>query len=524
MKKTVFGLCCALAVVYSATSFAGNVKEQLNYASTKDIQDINPHLYSGEMAAQSMVFEPLVLNTDEGIKPNLAKSWEIGEDGRTYTFHLRDDVTFTDGVKFNAHTAKQNFDVVLKNGKRHGWIELVNQIESVTAADDFTLVLQLKHPYYPTLVELGLTRPFRFISPNSFKEGDTKFGVNSYIGTGQWILSEHKDGQYALFERNEHYWGEKPAIKRINWRVIPDHQTILLGLEKGNIDLIFGADGDMIDMDSFNALKNNKKFVTQLSNPIGSRAMVLNSRQPILSDKKVRVALQYAIDKEGIAEGVLNGTETVADTLMARTTPYSDVEQKVYHYSLDTAQALLDEAGWLKKAGETYRQKEGQPLKINISYNNLNASEQSIAEVIQSDLKNIGIAVELIGEETNAYLDRQKKGNFDIQFTLSWGTPYDPQSFVSSFRIPSHADYQGQIGLASKPHIDQMINDVLIEADETKRQAIYAELFGLLAEEAVYIPLTYSKTKVVHIPALKGVTFNPSQYEIPFEKMYFATK
>ena len=108
-----------------STAQAG--RTEMVYASTKDIRIINPHLYSGEMAAQSMVFEPLVVNTAEGIKPCLAESWEISPDGRVYTFHLRKGVTFTDGVPFDAAAVKLNMDAIVANKQRHGF-EIVNEI------------------------------------------------------------------------------------------------------------------------------------------------------------------------------------------------------------------------------------------------------------------------------------------------------------------------------------------------------------------------------------------------------------
>ncbi|MFV7791419.1 ABC transporter substrate-binding protein, partial [Aliarcobacter lanthieri] len=114
---------------------------------TKDIRIINPHLYSGEMSAQNMVFEPLVINTAGDIKPWLASSWEILDEGKTYIFHLRDDVKFTDGTKFNAYIVKQNIDAILENRSRHAWLELVNQISKSEVVDEFTYKLSLKNPY-----------------------------------------------------------------------------------------------------------------------------------------------------------------------------------------------------------------------------------------------------------------------------------------------------------------------------------------------------------------------------------------
>lgn len=515
-------LLLTLACVFPA--FANQSNNILDYASTKDIRDINPHLYSGEMAAQNMVFEPLVLNTDKGVAPYLAQRWEISPDGKSYTFFLRQDVTFSDGEPFNAQAVKLNIEAVLDNYQRHAWLELVRQIDSVEVIDQYTVKLNLKNPYYPTLTELGLTRPFRFISPKSFINGKTKTGVSHYIGTGPWVLTEHKKDQYAEFKVNPHYWGQKPALTGVMWRVIPDRQTMLLSLQKGDIQLIFGADGDMLDMDSFDALMASDKFKTQMSAPIASRAIVLNSSRPITSSQKVRQALEYAVDKEGIAQGILAGSEKVADTLMARSVPYCDFDSPTYIYQPEKAASLLEEEGWLLPAGKTVREKQGKPLQLLLSYNVNNAVEKEIAELLQDDFKKIGVALTVLGEEKQAFLDRQKSGDFDLQYSLSWGTPYDPASFVSSFRIPAHADYQGQKGLANKAQLDAMIGELLITPDEHRRQALYQRLFTSLAEQAVYIPLTYSRTKAIYRSELENVGFNPSQYEIPFEKMRFKSE
>lgn len=99
----------------TSSSLSGREDDELVYASTKDIRDINPHLYGGEMAAQNMVFESLVVNTEKGIQPALAQSWDISKDGKTYTFHLRENVTFSDGEPFNAKAVKMNIDAVVKN-------------------------------------------------------------------------------------------------------------------------------------------------------------------------------------------------------------------------------------------------------------------------------------------------------------------------------------------------------------------------------------------------------------------------
>ncbi|WP_044470438.1 nickel ABC transporter substrate-binding protein [Mannheimia massilioguelmaensis] len=521
MKK-IFIFLTALSV--TTGSYANQANNELDYASTKDIRDINPHLYSGEMAAQNMVFESLVMNTNDGVKPWLAESWSISEDGKTYVFHLRKDVKFSNGESFNAKVAKLNMEAVIENFNRHAWLELVQQIDHIEAPDDFTLVLKLKHPYYPTLTELGLTRPFRFLSPKCFKQGKTLNGVDCYVGTGPWMLENHNKNAYARFVPNKNYWGKKPALNAVNWQVIPDRQTMLLAFQKGDIQLIYGADGDMLDMDSFKQISHSQQFASSMSEPTASRSIVLNSARPLTKDKKLRQALEYAVDKQGIATGIFNNAETVAETLMSKTVPYANVDVKTYGFDLAKSAKLLDEAGWILEKGKTIREKAGAPLSLLLSYNVNNASEKEIAELMQADFKKLGIDLQILGEEKQAFLDRQKLGDFDLQYSLSWGKPYDPASFVSSFRIPAHADFQAQKGLPNKAEIDRTIGELLITPDEQKRQALYADLFKTLADEAVYIPLTYSRTKAIYAKALEGVAFNPSQYEIPFEKMSFKSK
>lgn len=518
MKKTLAILTALLAC---APALANQANNELDYASTKDIRDINPHLYSGEMAAQNMVFESLVINTPDGVKPWLAESWTISPDGKTYTFKLRHNVRFSDGEPFNAQAAKLNIDAVLQNAKRHAWLELVKEIDTVKALNDDTLEIRLKNAYYPTLTELGLTRPFRFISPKSFIDGKTAEGVQSYIGTGPWVLADHQKNQSARFVANPHYWGEKPKLNAVLWKVIPDRQTLLFALQKGDIQLIFGADGDMVNIDAFEQLESMKQFAAKLSEPIASRAIVLNSARPITNEIKVRQALEYAVDKAAIAKGVFDNKETVAQTLMAKNVPYANVEVTTYDYDLNKARKLLDQAGWQENS-QGIRQKAGKPLSLLLSYNMNNAAEKDIAELLQSEFKQIGVELKILGEEKQAFLDRQQSGDFDLQYSLSWGKPYDPASFVSSFRIPAHADYQGQKGLKNKAEIDRTIGELLITPDENLRQQLYAQLWQTLAEQAVYIPLTYSRTKAIYRQELQGVGFNESQYEIPFEKMYFS--
>ena len=174
-----------LALLIMLVSCGGNdkkIEEKKNevvFANFRDIRDLNPHNYAGELYAQNMLYEGLVKINPEGeIIPWLAEKWEITDDGKSYTFFLRKDVVFSDGEKFNAKAVKANFDAIMDNKERHGWLESVRLFEKFEEVDEYTFRLTLKEPYFPMLTELGVIRPFRFISPKAMKNGTTKNGVD----------------------------------------------------------------------------------------------------------------------------------------------------------------------------------------------------------------------------------------------------------------------------------------------------------------------------------------------------------
>ena len=493
-------------------------KEELVFVNYRDIRDLNPHLYAGEMYAQEMLYETLVNITADGYEGCLAESWDISEDGKIYTFHIRDGVKFSDGEVCDANAIKANFDAIIENKDRHTWLEMMNLLVGVSAPDDKTFVIELSEPYYPLLTELGVTRPFAMISPKAMKDGSTKDGVNAYIGTGPYVLTDFVTDEYAVFEANENYWGEQPKIKKITVKVIPDNQTRILALEKGEIDMIFGK--NMIDADAINQYTGNDKFTVSLSDPTSTRQIVLNTTRDVLADKEVRQALQHATNKQAISDGIFYGLEQPADTLFAKTVPYCDIDLEPYAYDVELAQSMLDEAGWVV-GSDKIREKDGQKLNIDLLYNSDSVTEKAIAEYLQSEYQKIGIALNIHGEEEQSYRDNMKAGNFDMVFNICWGTPYDPQSSLAAMRAPVYGDYAAQLGLEDKADIDQAITDILVSTDETKRQELYTFVLTRLHEDAVYIPLTYECNKAIYRSDLQGFHFTQTQYEVPFADFYF---
>lgn len=502
----------------ASAAASGEVRDELIFVNYRDIRDLNPHLYAGEMYAQSILYDTLVSITADGYEGCLAESWDISEDGRTYTFHIRPNILFSDGEKCDANAILANFNAILENRERHTWLEMMNLLVGVSAPDENTFVIEMSEPYYPMLTELGCIRPFAMISPSCMINGSTKDGVNGHIGTGPYVLTDFVTDEYAVFERNENYWGKAPAIRKITVKVIPDNQTRIMALESGEIDLIFGK--NMIDADAISQYLDSDKFTVGLSDPTSTRHIVMNTTREILGDPAVRKALQHATDRQTISDGIFYGLEQPADTLYATTVPYCNVGLKPYEYSTETAAQILDEAGWVL-GGDKMRAKDGRQLALDLLYNSDSVTEKTIAEYLQSEYLKLGISMTIHGEEEQSYRDNMKAGNFDMVFNICWGMPYDPQSSLAAMRAPVYGDYAAQQGLEDKAEIDEAITRILTSTDETERQELYKSVLTNLHEDAMYLPLTYECNKALYTSALHGVHFGTDQYDVPFADMYF---
>ena len=500
------------------TGEASEPKQELVFANFRDIRDPNPHLYQGEMWFQEMVYETLVSVEPSGVEPCLAESWQISEDGLTYTFDIREGIYFTDGELCDANAIEANFDAIWDNIDRHVWMESARLISSYDALDDYTFEIKLSEPYYPLLIELGVTRPYGIASPKSMKDGTTKDGVTEYIGTGTYKLAEHKPDEYTTMVANEDYWGEAAKIPTVTMKVIPDNQTRIMALEKGEVDLIYG--GNLLDTVTMSQYEGSEEFTPSISEPTLTKHLLLNSSNPVLADEKVRYAITHAVDKHAIAEGIFYGVEPVADFLYAKSVPYCDIPLEPFAYDPALSEQLLEEDGWVK-GSDGVRAKDGQRLSLRFVYDNNSVIDKTLCEFIQAEMAGIGIEVKLEGFERQTYFDMLKAGEFDITINIPWGNPYDPHAALSSMRGPVYGDYEAQLGLPNKAELDAAITEVFVTVDEAKRQELYTHILTELHESALYIPLVYETNKALHSSDLKGVGFKTSSYVTPFWDMYF---
>ncbi|KEQ22145.1 nickel ABC transporter substrate-binding protein [Paenibacillus tyrfis] len=495
-------------------------EKTLTISWPKDIGPLNPHEYTpNEFFAQGMYYEPLIDYGEGGkLVPKLAESWDISDDGKVYTFHLRKNVKFSDGSDFDANVVQKNFDTILANRDMHSWLGLISQIDKTEVVDPNTFKVILKNRYYPALQEFAVVRPLRFLGAAGFPDdGNTAKGIKKPITTGPWVLSEYKKNEIAVFTRNDNYWGTKPNISKLTVKVIPDGEARVLALEKGDIDLIWGE--GVISLDSFANLKSSGKFETSVSDPVGSRAMIVNTSKGPFADLNVRLALQHAVNKKALVDGVTNGVEKVADTIIASNFPYANTGLKPYDYNPDKAKALLDQAGWKLPEGKTVREKDGKPLEIELVYMGPDQIEKPMATAIQSDLKQIGVSLKTTGLERELRNKRMVSADFDLLFWNTYGAPYDPHSFVSTNYEPGYGIFESQQGLSMKNELHQQMKDVLLTVDEKERQKLYNSIFTTLHEQAVYLPISYLTNIAVYPKYVKGLKFPAHRDETPFDTL-----
>ncbi|KQY80039.1 nickel ABC transporter substrate-binding protein [Paenibacillus sp. Root52] len=483
----------------------------------RDIGTMNPHTYNpSQLFAQSMLYEPLVSYQKDGkLAPALAESWTISDDGKEYTFKLRQGVKFSDGTPFNAEIVKKNFDAIMKHKDTHSWLGIVGVLDKTEVVDDNTFRMTLTEPYYPVLQDLSVVRPFRFLGEAGFPDdGDTSVGIKEPVGTGPWMLADYKQDEYAVFKRNPNYWGTAPKVEQITVKIIPDGETRVLAFEKGDLDLIYGE--GVISLDAFQQLRDNDKYVTQLSDPVGTRSMLLNSSNPKLSDVRVRMALQQGFNKKAMVEGVTSGLEEPADTVLSKNYPYTNVDLEPITYDVEKSKALLDEAGWKLPAGGTVREKDGQPLEFEMIFDKTDPIQKAMGETIQAEWSELGVKVNLTGLELTVQIKRLKANDFDLYFWYNYGAPYDPHSFINVVASPGFGISETLSALPMKKELDDQVHAALSSTDETKRQELYGSILKTLQEQSAIVPISYIKKTAVYQKKISNFIFPANRDENPF--------
>ncbi len=382
--------------------------------------------------------------------------------------------------------------------------------------DEHTFKFTLKEPYYPTIQELTVVRPVRFLGEAGFPEnGDTSEGVEQPIGTGPWVLEEHKVDQYATFKRNENYWGELPSVERIKVNIIPDAETRVLAFEKGELDLIYGE--GVINIDAFNQLNSTGSYESSISEPVATRILVMNTNRETLSDIQVRQALHYGFNKQAIVEGVTSGLEEEANYILSTNLPYtSNIDVKTVDYDVNKAEQILDDAGWKLPEGKEIREKDGKLLEIELMYNSAESIQKTMAEALQSEWAKIGVKLNIDGVELPTQVERFSNNEFDMNFYSNYGAPYDPHAFVN---VVATEGFGFREAISSYPNKDELLSQIAAvqqTTDENERQELYTSILGSLQEQGAIVPISYIKQIAIYQKGVSNFTFPANRDEHPF--------
>ena len=449
-------------------------------------------------------------NTDGEVVGVLAEDWSMSEDGKTYTFQIKQGVKFSDGSDLTAEdVAKSILAVPVNLGQYNGsYGRLSTIIEDAVATDEYTVELCLTQPYYNTLRELCLANPFGIVSSEQFNEDLTAkdtFRTATY-GTGPYMYAGDNDGQTWNFVRNPNYWGEAPDVDSFSIKYIPDNDAKILAMQNSEVDFLSGIKN--ISAESFEQMEQTEGFHAQADEKsLQTYYVGYNLSDPIFGDQIVREAISSAIDKDAIVESIYGGLYDKADTFFSRNLPYCDVEQTVYNFDLDYANQILDEAGYADTDGDGIREKDGVKLSASFMYQTGSASDDNLVVYICDQASKIGIELTPQSAQMMDWYAMVQSGEYGLTIFKTQGGYYDPASVVTNINPATSMDpILMQIGV-SQPEIAALVDELDSSADETRIQEIYSTILTTMADQCLTTPLIYTRQLTVYSDTVSSYTF-----------------
>ena len=461
VTRAVFAaIAAALLVVGGASGIAGAVQEngddaQENGDTTvdervvftigddNDIDSMNPFVgvEAPAYVMYAMNYDLLVNFSTEDYSPvpGLAESWEVSDDGLTWTFHIRQGVEWHDGEPFTAHDVAYTYNRVLD--ERIGCcISYLKLVETVEAVDDFTLEITTKQPTTGILSAWIYILPEHIWSEIGKEERKTFENFPDPVGTGAFQVIEWQKGQFFRLEANPDYWGGAPKVDEIVYRVFNNEDAAVQALRNGEIDF-----ADTLQSTPFESLQGVENVETSAANAIAFDELAINSGgdatqpdsdgHPALKDLAVRRAMAHAIDKEALVDRVLRGNGKAGQTIVPSSVPfyhYEPSEDELYEFDPDLANQLLDDAGYEDTDGDGVREMPGggEPLRFRYFIRSEKNNTANASQFITRWLEDIGIATEVDALTDAKLTDVIYEGNFDL-FHWGWFPDPDPDFILS---------------------------------------------------------------------------------------------
>lgn len=480
--------------------------------------------YNGLIQAYPMIYDSLVEYGEKGkILPSLATSWEISPDGKTYVFNLRQGVKFSDGTPFTADAVRFSLER-WRQKPEHSSITASKALERIEVVNAHTIRLHFNICYYPILDELTYPRPVRIMSPSALiPAGDSGGKYVKPIGTGPWMVESYTKDQQAVLVRNPNYWGEKPKLNKIVLKVIPDPQSRMLALQSGEVDLA-GGRMSSIPIESVPSITKDSKLQLQRTEGTTSYFLIFNYNNELFNDVRVRQAINYAINKQSMVDNLFGGVGKPAQGLFQFTVPYvTERNNQGYPYNVNKARELLALAGWKDTDGDGVLDKNGKPLKVSLTLQNVEYAEwKPMCEAIQGELAKVGIQINLRMLERAAYYDALwKNRNYELIIYRSYSDSWNPHGFLAGIFHTA----KGKSAVAwADPKLERLIDQVLSVMDEKERQNIYNQIFQLIHEQAMCVPLYYPEEIMAVNPRIQGFEWGTSSYcPVKWERLFVSS-
>jgi peptide/nickel transport system substrate-binding protein len=491
------GLPPPAAAQPAGTLLVGLVAEPVNLDPAQ-VTDLNSNRVGRR------IVETLVTFPDESTQlvPGLAESWTISRDGLRYTFKLRRGISFHDGTPFNAEAVK--FSIERQTLPDHPFGKLgkypfanyfFGNVKAVEVLDDATVEFVLKEPRASFLAVLTAGAA-SIISPTAARKLGADYPLQP-VGTGPFKLVAWDRGQRVVLEKNPAYWKFPVKVDRVIYRPIVEDQARLTELLTGALDLIVGTPPDFVAQ-----LETNPRVT--LLRQVGAHVWYLgiNNQKKPFDDRRVRQALNYAVNKEAIVRDVLKGTGSLSRGPVLPGTWGADAGLKAYPYDPERARKLLAEAGYPGGFATTlWVPESGSGMQ----------SPVAMSTVIQSNLKAVGVNVTLQTMEWGAYLARLRSKEQDL-FALSWmAGNEDPDMVMYPLLHSSQWTPTGpNRALYRNEQFDQLLHQARLTTDQGRRAELYRQAQRLLIEDAPWIFVDHEIQTAAHARRIQGFKLHPS--------------
>ncbi|MBZ9603212.1 ABC transporter substrate-binding protein [Phyllobacterium sp. KW56] len=521
-RRYSLGLAAAFtAALFAAGAHAADTTPiaggTLVWGVETDPATLNPQL-NGQDKTKLLLrntYESLLARTaDGGYVPWLANEYRISDDGTTYTFTLRDGVTFTDGEKLDAAAIVTNF-TRLKDAAYSGSASAgpVSRVADATALDAHTVELKLSEVYAPFL---DFAASLEILSPKAFNSGQLKSGGPEIAGTGPFILKRYVKGQDIHFVKNPAYnWAPKTAahqgpayLDEITYRFLPESSVRTGALSSGQVDVIEGISGNDAGL-----FKDNPDFTYQNALNTGTPySLFLNTTFGPTQDVKVRKALLAAVDVDAVLKSVYRGERTRAWGIT------SPIDSQFYDKSIEgtygndpkLANQLLDEAGWSGRDAAGFRVKDGKRLSVEIVQAQATVRDQRnvLLESVQAQARqSAGIDLTISYVDAGTYTDRRKSGQFGS--IANSNTPTDAIDIENHY-LPIDRGGSINYSRAAAPDLLAWLEAAASTLDTKERFTLYAKLqrFAIL-DQAYALPLYEPEDQIAAASYVKGINFRP---------------